>query len=265
MIITNFYHQQSKYYFLLGKLFPSIFGHQQSADHKLGWSLVANEDKHWVRILKSKYLKGSLFSTPSSCSWLWKKILNTRDLLKLGTCSIIGNGEHTSVWDDPCIPTLENFIPTPTIPNPTNIHRVSDLISPTTHQWDRDKIFSNFDHTTAGKILNIHLTSPLSLDQPCWTPCSSDTISVKYAYLTNQQTRFSSTGSLSHLEWKSLWKAKINARHKLMLWKIAWDILPTTSTLATRIHSIIPSCVHCNAQKESSLHLLTTCPFAQSI
>jgi hypothetical protein len=39
-------------------------------------------------------------------------------------------------------------------------------------------------------------------------------------------------GPLSHSEWNSLWKAKLNARHRLMLWKIAWDILPTSSTLA---------------------------------
>ena len=50
-----------------------------------------------------------------------------------------------------------------------------------------------------------------------------------------------------------------------MLWKIAWDILPTSSTLAIRIQSIDSMCVHCNAQNETILHLFTKCPFAQTI
>jgi hypothetical protein len=198
--------------------FRRSFDSNKALIAKLGWSLVANEDKHWVRILKSKYLNGSLFmaaSTPSSCSWLWKGILNTRDLLKIGTCTIIGNGEHTSVWEDPWIPTLENFIPSPSLtnPNPTNIYRVSDLISPTTHQWDREKIFTIFDPITAGKILNIHLPNSLTIDRPCWTLCSTSILSVKSAYLTDQHSRFDSTGAFSQSEWKSLWKSKINARH----------------------------------------------------
>ena len=102
---------------------------------KLGWSLATEEDKAWVSLLKSKYLKGVPFMQiiPSqNCSWLWKGILKSRTLLKKGLCTKIGNGQHTTIWESPWIPSLDNFIPpAPTIIHPS-IHRVADLIIPDT-------------------------------------------------------------------------------------------------------------------------------------
>ena len=102
---------------------------------KLGWSLAAEEDKAWVSLLKSKYLKGVPFMQiiPSqNCSWFWKSILKSRTLLRKGLCTKIGNGQHIAIWESPWIPTLDNFIPLA----PTNIHpfihRIADLIIPNT-------------------------------------------------------------------------------------------------------------------------------------
>ena len=135
---------------------------------KLGWSLAAEEDKPWVSLLKSKYLKGVPFMQviPSqNCSWLWKGILKSRPLLSKRLCIKIGNGHHTAIWESPWIPTLDNFIPpTPSNTHPS-IHRVADLIIPDSFQWDRGKIFSLFDPLTASKILNIHLSPTSQLDK----------------------------------------------------------------------------------------------------
>ena len=102
---------------------------------KLRWSLAAEEDKAWVSLLKSKYLKGVPFMQiiPSqNCSWLWKGILKSRTLLKKGLCTKIGNGQHTTIWESRWIPSLDNFIPpAPTIIHPS-IHKVADLIIPDT-------------------------------------------------------------------------------------------------------------------------------------
>jgi hypothetical protein len=235
---------------------------------KLGWSLAVNEDKTWVSLLKSKYLNGVPFMqviSSTNSSWLWQGILKSRPLLSKGLCTKIGNGHHTTIWDTPWIPTLDNYIPPPPTHLQPSIHRVADLISPTTFQWDRGKIFALFDPSTANKILNIHLSPTCQIDKLCWVPNNNGIHSVKSAYLTDQKERFTSTGPLSKSEWNILWKSKISPRHKNLLWKLAWDILPTKTTLAARIPSIDTTCQLCSAEEESALHIFTKCPITQSI
>jgi len=67
--------------------------------------------------------------------------------------------------------------------------------------------------------------------------------------------------------WKSLWKLNLNDRLRLFLWKIAWDILPTTF----RINSILPSsnrlpiCLLCKLGDDSLHHLFFNCIFTRFV
>ena len=144
------------------------FGLRRSLDtnhaliSKLGWSLAVNEDKTWVSLLKPKYLNGVPFMqviSSTNSSWLWQGILKSRPLLSKGLCTKIGNGHHTTIWDTPWIPTLDNYIPPPPTHLQPSIHRVADLISCTTFQWDRGKIFALFDPSTATKFLTFTFPS----------------------------------------------------------------------------------------------------------
>jgi hypothetical protein len=235
---------------------------------KLEWSLAVGEDKAWVTLLKKKYLKGVPFmqAIPSpNSSWLWKDILQSRSLLSKGLCTKIGNGHHTPIWDSPWISTLDTFIPSTPPHSQPSIHRVADLIIPDIFQWDKSKIFSLFDPLTATKILNIHLSPTNQQDKLFWVYNSNGSHSVKSAYLTDQQERFDSIGPLDKSDWNTLWKAKISPRHKLLLWKIVWDILPIKAILVACMPSIETTCLLCNAQEENALHIFNQYPLAQSI
>jgi hypothetical protein len=59
-----------------------------------------------------------------------------------------------------------------------------------------------------------------------------------------------------------LWNLKVNERLKLMLWKIAWESLPTKEFIGNRIHLDDINCPHCNSQIESVVHLFFECPIA---
>lgn len=67
--------------------------------------------------------------------------------------------------------------------------------------------------------------------------------------------------------WKDIWKLQITDRLRIFLWKIAWDILPTTSWL----HSIIPtyhpdtSCPLCMTGPDSLKHVFFHCHFARVV
>lgn len=54
---------------------------------KLAWSILTQPNKVWVQLLQSKYLRRSHFlgvdKTPNS-SWVWKGILQVRDIIQEG-------------------------------------------------------------------------------------------------------------------------------------------------------------------------------------
>ncbi|XP_056692071.1 uncharacterized protein [Spinacia oleracea] len=68
---------------------------------KLGWTILTNSDKLWVKILKEKYLKHSNFLNcfaNNSHSPLWRDILKGRSILEQGIMIGIGNGNSTFLW-----------------------------------------------------------------------------------------------------------------------------------------------------------------------
>ena len=62
-----------------------------------------------------------------------------------------------------------------------------------------------------------------------------------------------------------MWKLKIHERLKLLLWKIAWDILPTKVVLNRRWPQQDLHCVLCNHSDESIEHILISCPYTSII
>uniref|UniRef100_A0A7N2N4G3 Uncharacterized protein n=1 Tax=Quercus lobata TaxID=97700 RepID=A0A7N2N4G3_QUELO len=59
-------------------------------------------------------------------------------------------------------------------------------------------------------------------------------LSKKLIIYLDQQRRFNSKTRLQKKDWMKLWNVKIHERLKLMLWKLAWDILPARGVLLQR-------------------------------
>ena len=62
-----------------------------------------------------------------------------------------------------------------------------------------------------------------------------------------------------------IWKSKIHKRLKMMLWRVALDILPTKEKLSR--FSIEPdlSCSLCGPSPESSLHIFVECHISRAL
>ena len=56
-----------------------------------------------------------------------------------------------------------------------------------------------------------------------------------------------------------IWKSKIQDRLKMVLWRVASDILPTKEKLTRFFPAMDPKCPRCDASLESSLHLFVYC------
>ena len=82
---------------------------------------------------------------------------------------------------------------------------------------------------------------PLSISSLCWIPKiyapSKKASSVLFPDFRDIIEVIGLTYQVPYqFFWKTLWNAKINARHKLPLWKIDQKILPTKHTLATHTY-----------------------------
>jgi hypothetical protein len=101
---------------------------------------------------------------------------------------------------------------------------------------------------------------------PSWTPSANGNFSTSFGLkLINNPIVASSLAPLEPHVWKLLWKLKLNARLKLFLWKIAWDIFSSKARISL-ILQIPPSdslCPLCKSEIDSLHHLIFRCIFAR--
>lgn len=222
----------------------------------------------------AKYLMHNSFwdisPTPTS-SWLWKSILRSRPLSQQGCCHLIRNGSSTKIWKDPWIPTLPSFKPTPknsTIYQALTL-TVDSLIDPITRQWNLTQLEQLFDSTSIRAIRTLQTSSYVHEDRVIWAPDSKDKFSMKSAYHLILRRNSIIVQPFAKKQWLGLWKLKIHARLKLLLWKVAWNMLPT----GHRISHIDPSATNtcpapyylCGSNPEIVEHLFLDCPVQQII
>ena len=82
----------------------------------------------------------------SADSWLWKNIVNVKDVVVNGACKRIGCGSTVDVWEDPWIPSLEGYKPFPLDSlSKQMVFFVRDLFS-TSGGWDAVKLRAVFDY-----------------------------------------------------------------------------------------------------------------------
>ena len=98
---------------------------------------------------------------------------------------------------------------------------VVELIDQNTRQWDRGKLHELFELDTVTKILAIHLTQLSQQDQVFWCLNPSSEYTVKTAYDALRVINYPPHPLLQSKDWKELWKLKIHARLKYLLWKMA--------------------------------------------
>ncbi|KAG6631738.1 uncharacterized protein LOC122290971 [Carya illinoinensis] len=142
--------------------------------------------------------------------------------------------------------------------------KASDLIQNHPKSWHMSKLQSLFDQTSIREILKIPLSQTLQgEDKEIWALNHSGKFSVKTAYHAQVDYHESVHQNQNSL-FKPLWSLKIHDRHKLLLWKILWNILPTKAKISERIsQQVNTECTFCDQEEETTLHLFVKCPIVR--
>jgi hypothetical protein len=222
---------------------------------KLGWELLSNHDALWIALFKEKYIKyGTLLSCPlRSGSFIWNGIISVVPLLKLGICYSSHVSSPLDIWFSPWIPTLPNFQPTPRVSRliMENPLAISDLINPITLNWNVSLLTFLFDYSTVTEILKIKIRA-LS-NALLWIGSASGIFTTKSVHHLFTSNRPFPVSLVSSVNWKGLWKLKLNHRLKLFLWKMVWNIVPTRDRILRSIFSsqMDTSCSLCSHTTDS--------------
>jgi hypothetical protein len=164
---------------------------------------------------------------------------------------------------DPWIPWIEGFKPKPRDPlTPKNSMAVSSLINSSTREWRLDMLVDLFEFEIVAAIQKIRLPFFSRSDKIVWIKDPKGQFSIKTTYNTCQET------SISHSQdplWKKLWKLKLYDRVKMLLWRIASNVLPTKDNLAKKLGITDTDCPLCNEANEIVTHLFFECPVARLI
>ena len=239
---------------------------------KLAWKLLTQSESMWMAQLQGKYLSsGSFLSPHSSHLWLCKGILSSQPIISKCACHRFHKKSYIPIWNSPWVPSIPSFSHSPSFLS--FIHSfdmmvsdmmVSDLINQNA-TWNIPLISSLFDSQSVREIQKIVINSSPGSDF-LWTSSPSGKFSSSSAYrLISSQSVSTYSSPLEPRHWKLLWKLNLNARLKLFLWKIAWDILPTKARLKAvfPIAPADPLCPFCNMAEDSLIHLFFSCSFAR--
>lgn len=218
---------------------------------KLGWLICTELGKTWVKLIRSKYLRGrrttDFHRTSPVSSWVWSGIYRCKEALDKGLCFKVGQHSQIRLLDEPWIPDAPCF---------------RDLMHSDGSSWNAQLISAIFPSS----LRNLILSTPIfAREQDClvWVPTASGNFSVRSSYRTNHHSRFSVASRLDSKLWKLLWKSPLHERHKCMVWKMLNAVIPTKNCIRHFLNLTDLTCFLCKSGCESLNHLLFDCPVAK--
>ncbi|XP_039167699.1 uncharacterized protein LOC120293017 [Eucalyptus grandis] len=220
------------------------------------WILFTDKESLWCRWIHSNFLKKDNFwiaSTPSTCSWAWKKILQLRTEFRSCFAWKIGNGFSVSLWHDQWLADgpLDLLFP-------TSIIELSGLLK---HAVVAD-LFSPLDHAFKSSLQSCGFSVPDQTNAPdcfTWNQHSSGSFSVASAwdFIRTKKERVS---------WDSfIWNSDIVPRNQFNLWLITKNRLPTQEFLIHYGRIVSGTCAYCNATSDSIDHLFFNCRISATL
>ena len=167
----------------------------------------------------------------SNPSFVWRSLLQARELITEGTTWKIGDGETVGIDSHKWLPNPPRFKL-----GADRTLKVSALFNPETRQWDRSLIQALFHNSSRYDILHIHLSHFRSMDKLMWMATKSRTFLVKMAYQVAFRLHLLVAGehSLASQDkrlWNKVWALNTPLKVRNFIWRACSDVLPTRANL----------------------------------
>ncbi|GMP66454.1 hypothetical protein CsSME_00026814 [Camellia sinensis var. sinensis] len=231
---------------------------------KLGWKMLIGENSLWVDVLKNKYLGQQPFlikKKGKSISYIWKGILNTRELLVQGVCWKLGKGNKVRIWKDWWCGDGAFELVVDTLTNQTTNceHTTVESLLDTHGDWDLNHLQNSFPLPMVEAIVKLQPPRFIAReDTPRWIKSFDGEFSTSSVYdlIVDHHNQ--------ERDWGWIWKLKFPQKLKSFLWLVLHGKILTNKMRNLRGITSDPNCPYC-ANVEDREHLLWCCPKAIQI
>ncbi|XP_074347538.1 uncharacterized protein LOC141686399 [Apium graveolens] len=205
---------------------------------KQGWRFIINPNNLVSRLYKAKYFADSDFihaKIGNSPSFIWRSIIQAKQLLREGIRWRIGRGDSIQVMNQPWLMEEDNpFITT----NSQSLEgrTVDSFLVTGIRQWDVNQIQEHFNTRDQG-------------------------FKSAYRYLQLQKGQWNIEDNSSI--WNKLWRIKAPPKSLNLVWRALSQCLPTMSQLQSKHVPVQSTCPVCKSEAETIMHSLVNCPIAR--
>ncbi|XP_074352995.1 uncharacterized protein LOC141692156 [Apium graveolens] len=194
-------------------------------------------------------------------SFIWRSLLEAKQLLRDGTRWRIGDGTIIQILDQPWL--LSNDCPYITSsPDPLHNKMVDSLMCLNEKSWDMEVLSDVLNERDQSYVLDIPLSESNHSDTWFWLHEDSGIYSVKSAYKFLQSQKRSWNVNENDRIWQVLWKIKAPPKSLNLVWRALSNCLPTLVQLQMKRVQVQAICPQCQGEPQTTLHALVQCPFA---
>lgn len=130
---------------------------------------------------------------------------------------------------------------------------------------DKNLIQEIFNEEEAVLICSLPMSRYRRANKLIWRPTTIGMFTVRSAYHMEKDRQAARSGAVSSRSGytnlrKSIWGLQVPNASKVFMWRAYSNILPTKDNLLKRGIVLDDSCIFCNREKETALHILWECP-----
>ncbi|KAJ4750854.1 RNA-directed DNA polymerase (reverse transcriptase)-related family protein [Rhynchospora pubera] len=235
---------------------------------KVVWSLMADDDKIWVKICKSKYYPTIDYwgvKNSNACSRMWRQVLKMRNFFTGQVNWQIANGRTVQ---DLSQPWYNHWSVQQVAKQSDRRLTVRGLIEEQTGQWNMQLLTRLFTPSQIQQIVTTDKRPDVLVeesDRLIWQQTKDGKYSVREGYkvLTREQNDLVDTQAI---DWQLIWKQrKLTPKVKIFLWRLLHKGLPMAANLHRRINNFTPTCQRCNQENEYEMHCLFFCELSRQV
>ncbi|KAJ3704591.1 hypothetical protein LUZ61_008296 [Rhynchospora tenuis] len=235
---------------------------------KLVWSLMADEDKPWVKVCKAKYYPNVGYwraRNVTNVSKMWKQIMGERNFFENNVMWHIGDGSKAHALSQPW---FQGWVVQEEGCRHDRLLRVKDLIDEVNGQWDMQKLNRLYQPHQVQQIIQgpnkPNMDGTLE-DILIWQPAKSGKYTAKEGYNAIVQMQ-EGINAEQNLLWEGIWKNKIILpRIKIFLWRLINKGLPMAVHMHARFPNFSPMCQRCYEENEFDMHCLFFCENSRQV